>query len=266
MANLPESSTFDAGVNELQTTDLVLGGISGPANAGALNLTNRTRWLYDQNTATQAAIGTLNGDVATIDGEITTINGQITGINANLASINGQLPLLAPIANPSFTGTPTAPTPGSFVNNSQLATTAYVFNWFAPKASPAFTGTPTAPTPAIGNSSSLLATTAFVNPATGFGVNGYRKDPDGTIQQWGFATGTFGSGHPDDVTITFPITFPGAIYGAIAGTTSRSFAGNGTAASGSNFTSSLSTSGMVATLEEGTPAGHASGYWRAWGI
>jgi hypothetical protein len=265
MANLPESSTFDANVNEILTTDLVLGGISGPANAAAINLTNRTRWLFDQNTATQAAITTLNGDVATIDAEITTINGQIASINANLASINGQLPLLAPIANPSFTGTPTAPTPGSFVNNAQLATTAYVFNWFAPIASPALTGVPTAPTAAVGTATSQLATTGFVNPGTGLGVNGYRKNPDSTIEQWGFVSTHFGAGHPDDIGITFPITFPTGIYGGIAGTTSRSFAGNGTAASGSNFTSGLSTSGMTATLEEGSPSGQASGYWRAWG-
>jgi hypothetical protein len=207
MATLPEDSNFDAGVYEIATTDLVLGGPSGPANAGPQNLTNRTRWLFDQNTATQAALAALNTDVATIDGEIGVIQGQVTAINASITSINNQLPLLAPIANPNFSGTPTAPTPGGFVNNSQIATTAYVFNWYAPKNSPAFSGVPTAPTAALGNATSQLATTAFVNPGTSIGTNGYRKNPDGTIEQWGFANPAAGG-----VTIIFPTLFPNACF------------------------------------------------------
>lgn len=203
MTNLPESSTFDAGVNELQTTDLVLGGPSGPSNAGPQNLTNRTRWLYDQVNALAADITTIDGEIATINGQISTINGQIGSINANLASINGQLPLLAPIANPNFTGAPTAPTPGAFVNNGQLATTSYCFTWFAPKASPAFTGIPTAPTAAAGTNTTQLATCAFVLQSSSITGNGYRKNADGTIDQWGFAS-PLGGG----ITVTFPIAFP----------------------------------------------------------
>ena len=207
MANLPETSSFDANVNELLTTDLVLGGPSGPANAGPQNLTNRTRWLYDQVNTLFGDVATLTGDIATINGQISTINGQITSINANLASINGQLPLLAPIANPNFTGTPTAPTPGSFVNNAQLATTAYVFNWFAPKDSPALTGVPTAPTAAAGTNTTQIATCAFVLQTSSITGNGYRKNADGTIDQWGFANPAGGG-----ITVTFPIAFPNACF------------------------------------------------------
>lgn len=205
MANLPESSTFDVGVYELQTTDLVLGGAAGPANAAAQNLTNRTRWLFDNVETLLSDITTIDGEISTINGQITAINGQISSINANLASINAQLPLLAPIANPSFSGVPTAPTPGAFVSNAQLATTAYIFNWYAPKASPAFTGTPTAPTAAAGASSTQLATTQFVNRGTLIATNGYRLLPDGMIEQWGFANPNGGS-----VTVVFPTSFPNA--------------------------------------------------------
>ena len=41
---------------------------------------------------------------------------------AGTASVNG----LAPLANPTFTGTPAAPTAGTTTNTTQLATTAFV--------------------------------------------------------------------------------------------------------------------------------------------
>jgi hypothetical protein len=45
MANLPESATYDAGVYQLETTDAVVGGVSGKSNASAINLANRTKYL-----------------------------------------------------------------------------------------------------------------------------------------------------------------------------------------------------------------------------
>lgn len=57
-------------------------------------------------------------------------------------------------------------------------------------------------TPATGDSSAKIADTAFVNPGSAFGVSNYRKNPDGSIHQWGRITvsGT--------TTLTFPVTFP----------------------------------------------------------
>jgi hypothetical protein len=46
----------------------------------------------------------------------------------------------APIANPSFTGTVTAPTVAAGNNTTQVATTAFVVRGFAPLTSPSFTG------------------------------------------------------------------------------------------------------------------------------
>jgi hypothetical protein len=43
-----------------------------------------------------------------------------------LTTLSGAVTLLAPIANPAFTGIPTAPTPASVTDNNQIATTAFV--------------------------------------------------------------------------------------------------------------------------------------------
>ena len=100
----------------------------------------------------------------------------------------------APLASPTLTGTPAAPTAAVDTNSTQLATTAFVVAQAsavspvmdgtaaigtslryaradhvhatdtsrAPLASPTFTGTPAAPTPTNGTNSTQLATTAYV--------------------------------------------------------------------------------------------------------
>jgi hypothetical protein len=105
-------------------------------------------------------------------------------------SADGALTALgaAPLASPTFTGAPSAPTPLPSDNSTHLATTAFVVSvtgspsWDniinkpatfpptlptakAPLASPALTGTPTAPTAGAGDSSTRLATTAYVQTA-----------------------------------------------------------------------------------------------------
>ena len=98
------------------------------------------------------------------------------------------LALKAPLASPTFTGTPTAPTPSLSDNNTTIATTEYVKgqNYLtavstdldsryytetetdqflalkAPLASPTFTGTPTAPTPSLSDNNTNIATTEYV--------------------------------------------------------------------------------------------------------
>jgi hypothetical protein len=76
--------------------------------------------------------------------------------------------VLAPLASPTFTGTPAAPTAAGGTNTTQVATTAFVTAAVAPKAptaSPTFTGTPAAPTAAPGANTTQVATTAFVTAA-----------------------------------------------------------------------------------------------------
>lgn len=75
----------------------------------------------------------------------------------------------APTADPTFTGTPVAPTAAQGTNTTQIATTAFVNAEIAadtaakaPLASPTFTGTPAGPTAAVSTNTTQLATTAFV--------------------------------------------------------------------------------------------------------
>lgn len=113
---------------------------------------------------------------------------QVTSLTTDLAA-------KAPLASPTFTGTPAAPTAAADTNTTQLATTAFVLGQTssstptmdgsgsagtstryaradhvhptdtsrAPLASPTFTGTPTAPTPSANDNSTKLATTAYVD-------------------------------------------------------------------------------------------------------
>lgn len=116
---------------------------------------------------------------------------------ALFARVGGSnLDVLAPLASPTFTGNPRAPTPAADDNDTSIATSAFVLGQAsstapvmdgsaavgastryaradhvhpsdtsrAPIASPAFTGTPTAPTPSAGDSSTKIATTAFLAP------------------------------------------------------------------------------------------------------
>jgi len=84
-----------------------------------------------------------------------------TQLDAKLA-ISAAASTYAPLASPSLTGVPTAPTAAASTSTTQIATTAFVDTSFAKLASPAFTGTPTAPTAAFGANNTTVATTAFV--------------------------------------------------------------------------------------------------------
>lgn len=47
MANVTETSTWESGIYQLETTDSVEGGSDGISNLQAKQLGNRTKWLYD---------------------------------------------------------------------------------------------------------------------------------------------------------------------------------------------------------------------------
>lgn len=86
-------------------------------------------------TAPTATAGTDNTQVATtayVDAVISdtaynaTTWDAVTGIAPSKNAVRDQLVLLAPLASPTFTGTPAAPTATSGTNTTQVATTAYV--------------------------------------------------------------------------------------------------------------------------------------------
>ena len=132
------------------------------------------------------------------------IKDKITTIAPSQNAVFDGLALKAPVASPTFTGVPAAPTASdATTNTTQIATTAFVqsvsggkvadeikdkitavapsqnavFDGLAlkaPLASPTFTGVPAAPTAASGTNTTQIATTAFVQsaaPAKG----GYRE-------------------------------------------------------------------------------------------
>lgn len=68
----------------------------------------------------------------------------------------------APLASPSLTGTPLAPTATAGTSTTQIATTAFVAASFAPLASPSLAGTPLAPTAVIDTNTGQISTCAFV--------------------------------------------------------------------------------------------------------
>lgn len=111
--------------------------------------------------------------------------GTLTGSLSAQTDLVAALALKAPLAAPTFTGVPAAPTAVAGTNTTQLATTAFVgaaitaaapsyadatattaaLALKAPLGSPALTGTPTAPTAGGGTNTTQLATTAFVKAA-----------------------------------------------------------------------------------------------------
>lgn len=113
------------------------------------------------------------GAVSLVKGDVGLGNVDNTADSAKPVSTAQQAALdaKAPLASPTFTGTPAAPTvAGTSDSTTKLATTAFVqavAALLAPKASPALTGSPTAPTQTPGDSSTKLATTAFVAAALG---------------------------------------------------------------------------------------------------
>lgn len=123
---------------------------------------------------------------------------QATMGTALQATVDGKADKLSP----TFTGTPTAPTPTSTDNSTKLATTAFVQAATAGIAlqaavdakaninSPTFTGTPTAPTPTLGDNSTKLATTAYVDAQVSAGAADATTTSKGIVKLTGDLGGT----------------------------------------------------------------------------
>lgn len=138
---------------------------------------------------------------ATLRTAINAINAESTGTRADATSLATSK---ANVASPTFTGSPSAPTPTTGTNSTRLATTAFVIaqiaasggsggtlswggitgtlsnqtdlqnalNLKANLASPSFSGTPTAPTATAGTNTTQVATTGFVTAAVAAGGGG----------------------------------------------------------------------------------------------
>ncbi len=117
----------------------------------------------DINAAAAIAYSKLNLAGAVTDADLA---GSIA--QSKITNLVSDLALKAPLASPTLTGTPAAPTAAPGTNTTQLATTAFATAATALKAdlaSPALTGDPTAPTATAGDNDTSIATTAFVTGA-----------------------------------------------------------------------------------------------------
>jgi hypothetical protein len=158
-------------------------GIPTAPTAATANSTGQlatTAFVHAAVTAATAGVSSFN----TRTGAVVLTTADITGAGG------------APIASPTFTGTPSGPTAAPGTSTTQLATSAFVMAALAAgtvesfngrsgvvvltagdvtavggalSASPALTGTPTAPTPPAADNSTRIATTAFVEAAIGVG-------------------------------------------------------------------------------------------------
>lgn len=121
------------------------------------------------------------------------LNGQAASYYATAANLN----LKAPLASPTFTGTPKAPTAAAGTNNTQIATTAFVANAIA----------------AISSQGKIVA--------YNLAQNGYVKWDIGLILQWGYlAKGYTKASYPIQFSAT-PFVVLGVEYvsGSVNGNT-----------------------------------------------
>lgn len=116
---------------------------------------------FEQANPLQVLLNAERGGSVTVDSALSTDSTNPVENKAVTAALNAK----AGLASPTFSGTPSAPTPATSSNSHQLATTQFVQTVVSKKApidSPAFTGTPTAPTPSWLEDSERIATTDFV--------------------------------------------------------------------------------------------------------
>lgn len=171
---------------------------------------------------------------------------------------------VAPIASPTFTGTPTLPT-GTIAttqsagnSTTAIATTAFVTtadNLKANLASPTFTGTPTLPTGTIavtqsaGNSTTAIATTAFATTADNLKVA-----KTTTIAGLDLSTNRTAA-EINDALKTRRVFYVNNVSSSVTGTTSETILGSALVPAGTlqandivKFTATFSKSGTAGTL------------------
>ncbi|EHF1955878.1 phage tail protein [Klebsiella pneumoniae] len=101
MANLPETPQWEDGIYQIEVSDPVLGGPDGISNRQGKQLASRTLYLKQQ---VEKGGSDLAKHIAAADPHTQ----------------------YAPKESPTFTGTPTAPTPANSDNSKKLATTEFV--------------------------------------------------------------------------------------------------------------------------------------------
>jgi hypothetical protein len=153
---------------------------AGALTSAALKANNLSDLASVSTARTNLGLGNVN-NTSDVNKPVSTAQATADALVASTAAtatsaLVATVALKAPIASPTFSGVPAAPTAAALSNSTQLATTAYAdlavatlstaataaLALKAPLASPALSGVPTAPTATVGTSTTQLATTAFV--------------------------------------------------------------------------------------------------------
>lgn len=102
MAYLPQTSTFDVGIYQIETADDVIGGVDGISNMQAKALGNRTKYLKDHVDTAEANIITINADLAADEVRLDALETSLVHtLGSNFAhrgiiTINSGAPILIP--------------------------------------------------------------------------------------------------------------------------------------------------------------------------
>jgi hypothetical protein len=187
--NIPVSG----GDSTLATTGFVANAI---ATMPAANLvpyaTKVSPALEGTPTSTTAPAGTSNTWIATtrfvaLNSPVLSVNGRTGTVTLGYADVTGA----APLADPAFTGVPTAPDPEPVTRTRQIATTAWVGNIAANLAAsnnPTLTGSVLIPTPSQTEAGAIATTCAWVNT----------KLANASVPKWGGSVKFVSTNAPDD--------------------------------------------------------------------
>lgn len=103
MANVTETSQWVNGIYQLETTDPVEGGAGGISNLQAIQLGDRTRYLYDQLPVKKGWVTGINPGTGTI-GDSLTCSGDIVSCVLNARQFQANRYLVT-MSSPALTGT-----------------------------------------------------------------------------------------------------------------------------------------------------------------
>ncbi|EOT0838767.1 phage tail protein [Escherichia coli] len=238
MANLPETPQWEEGIYQIEVSDPVLGGPDGISNRQGKQLASRTLYLKQQ-------VEKGGSELAT-----------------HIAAADPHTQY-APKASPTFTGTPTAPTPANSDNSKKLATTEFVAKALAALAgsAPETLDTLKELADALGNDPNFATTVLnklaeklakdqngadIPDPAlfvknlglggaakldaasASFGENGWLRLPVllGTDKKTliiQWAYGTAGASNSTGLVCNFPFTFPNQVFTVMTGNIDQTY-------------------------------------------
>ena len=143
-----------SGSNTGDQTITLTGDITGTGTGSFATTVNSVGGINSSTIATlpttvsshTSSITTNTNSIATLNTNVSANTSSITTNSNNISTNTADILVKAPIASPAFTGVPTAPTPSTSDNSTQLATTAYVKANLATVSAGTLTGTSLAST------------------------------------------------------------------------------------------------------------------------